>query len=119
GKVAWRAPEATASFASPVVAGNCVYFVSKAGIVYCHAADTGALRWTHRLPDSCWATPVPTENGVYFFSKNGATTVLKDTPNGPEQVAESKLNISGRVYAVAAIEGAWIIRTGDRLVCLR
>ncbi len=119
GTVAWRAADATSSFSSPVVAADAVYFVNKAGVAFSHDRSTGAQRWSLRLPDSCWATPVVSGDRVFFFSKNGATTVLSEGPEGPRKLAESKLSVTGRVYGVAAIDGAWLIRTGDRLVCIR
>jgi outer membrane protein assembly factor BamB len=100
------------------VVGDAVYFVNKAGVAFCNDLTTGALRWSLRLPDSCWASPLASGENIYFFSKNGVTTVLRNSPEKPEKVAESKLTVTGRVYGVAAVDGALLVRTGDRLLCL-
>jgi outer membrane protein assembly factor BamB len=113
--LAWRADGATSSFGSPLVAGNSVYFVNKAGVAFCHDVTTGAQRFSIRLPDSCWTSPIAAGDALYFFSKNGATTVLRETAEGPQKLAENKLTIEGRVYGVAAIDGAFILRTGTQL----
>ncbi len=113
--LAWRAEGSTASFGSPLVAGNSVYFVNKAGVVFCHDVASGEQRFSIRLPDSCWASPVAAGDVLYFFSKNGATTVLRETAEGPQKLAENKLTIEGRVYGVAAVDGAFILRTGTQL----
>ena len=119
GRIAWRAAESTSGFSSPLAVGDRVYFVNKAGVAFSHEAKTGALRWSLRLPESCWATPIANGDNLYFFTKGGATVVLRDTANGPQRVAESKLTITGRVYGVAAVDGAFLVRTGDRLICLK
>lgn len=117
-ELAWKAAQASVSFGSPLVVGDAVFSVNKAGVAFCNDLSTGALRWSLRLPDSCWASPLAAGENIYFFSKNGATTVLRNGTNGPEKVAESKLTVTGRVYGVAAVDGAIVVRTGDRLVRL-
>jgi outer membrane protein assembly factor BamB len=117
--VAWKAKQASASFGSPLAAGDSAYFVNRAGVAFCTDLASGEQRWSLRLPDSCWASPVAAGDLVYFFSKNGATTVLRNGVSGPEKIAESKLTVSDRVYGVAAVDGAWLVRAGNRLVCVR
>ena len=88
--------------------------MNKAGVAFANDLVDGGKRWSLRLPDSCWASPIAAGDTLYFFSKNGAATVIRDTAMGPERVAENKLAVTGRVYGVAAIDQAFIIRTGDR-----
>jgi hypothetical protein len=54
---------------------------------------------------------------VYFFTKDGATIVLKDD-GSKEVLAENKLSIEVRVYGVASINRAFVIRTGTELICV-
>ena len=58
-----------------------------------------------------------TSGRVYFFTKDGVTIVLKDD-GSKEILAENKLSIEGRVYGVASINRAFVIRTGTELICV-
>jgi outer membrane protein assembly factor BamB len=137
-EVLWNSEKATASMASPLVHRGQVYFVSQAGIVFCLDLESGKERFAERIDGSCWATPVAAGDNVYFFSKNGVTTVLKAGPafevvatnslwdGEGEQPAASKQDAGKQgndpyaaagpvLYGVAAVDGAWIVRTGNTL----
>lgn len=113
-RVAWRSAEGVSSFGSPLVYGKYGYAVSRDGVAYCFDPATGKTVWDHRLPGSCWASPVGGAGRVYFFTKDGVTAVVKPGPE-PEVVAENRLPGRGRVYGVAAVEGAFLVRTGTAL----
>ncbi len=76
-EVLWRASKAISDYASPVVAGDCVYFVNKAGVLHCLDIANGKVHYRKRLPGPCWATPVVSKSHVYFFCKNGSTQVIE------------------------------------------
>jgi len=80
-KVAWRADKALSDYASPVVSGEFVYFVNKAGVLFCLDAGTGKVQYAKRLGTQCWGTPIVANSLVYFFGKDGKTQVLKPGPN--------------------------------------
>ena len=115
--VVWKAKEATSSFGSPLVHEGHVYFVSKAGILSCVNLKSGKQKWDRRLSASCWASPVAAEGRIYFFDKQGGTLVLK---SGGEQtiIAENELSVEGTVYGVVALDENFILRTGNRLICI-
>jgi len=115
--VLWRASGASSSFGSPLVHRGQVYFVSKAGIAQCVDLQTGKSHWTKRLPGSCWASPLGAGDRVYFFTKDATTVVVKAGPE-LEEVAENRLDLGGRLYGVAVVDGAFVIRTGSKLACL-
>jgi outer membrane protein assembly factor BamB len=79
---------------------------------------TGEVRWQHRLPGEVWASPVANNGHVTFFCKHGSVVTLK---GGSElvEVAESHVSTTDVVYGVAAVDSAWIVRTGRGLVCIR
>jgi outer membrane protein assembly factor BamB len=52
---------------------------------------------------------------VYFFTRDGVCVVTKAGKEF-ETLAENKLPAKGRVYGVAAIEGAFLVRAGNSLV---
>lgn len=144
-KVLWRTEQATPTFGSPMVHGGYAYWVNRTGVVYCLDAKTGEPCYTERVKQSSWATPLGLGDRVYFFGKDGLTTVLRSGPKF-EVLAENQLwdpasqkpdpakaaaedteekrkaaaMFSGSTqYGVAAVSGSLLIRTGERLYCLR
>lgn len=142
--VLWRNESVTPSFGSPVVYRDHAYWVNRVGVVFCLDAKTGEQKYTHRMKQSMWATPLGVGDRVYFFGKDGLTTVLATGPEAKvlgenqlwgeeEAVPETKISTgeteqqrqaagmsSGRIqYGVAAVSGSLVIRTGDRLYCVR
>lgn len=112
---AWTAPRVSAGYASPVVVEGLTYFVNRAGVVQCVDVESGELTWQHRLPGQVWASPVAHEGHIVFFCREGAVVALK-SDREPFTVAESQVSATDVVYGVAAIDGAWIVRTGRGLV---
>lgn len=112
--VKWRAADATSSFGSPLVAHGVAYFVNRSGVLYAVDPTSGATLWNERLPDSCWASPIAADGKIFLFTKGGATVVMQ---GGREQkrLAENLLTVEGRIYGVAAVNGAFIVRSGNRL----
>ena len=116
-ELAWIADDATSSFGSPLVAGDFLYLVNRAGVATCHDLADGKKRWDLRLPGSCWASPLHAPERIYFFTKEGETIVLKD--DGSEEIlAQNKLSIEGRVYGFAVADSKFVLRTGSALICL-
>jgi outer membrane protein assembly factor BamB len=113
----WHAGEASASFSSPLVYRDCVYLVNKAGVAFCLNLADGKPLWTERLAGSCWASPIAVADRLYFFGKDGVTTVVAA---GAEyrKLSENGLSIDGRVYGVAAVRNAFVLRTGEKLICV-
>jgi outer membrane protein assembly factor BamB len=76
-EVLWRAKKAVCDYASPVIHGDCVYYLNNVGVLYCVDSLTGETQYTERLGTTCWATPVVSGENVYFFGKDGKTVVIK------------------------------------------
>ena len=115
GDVAWTAGSGS-NFASPFVYRDCVYWVNPAGAARCLAPESGAVRWTHRLPDSIWATPLGHEDHVYFFTTEGVTQVLRASDEAPEVVATNHLSVDAPVTGVAVVNDAIVIRAGTEVI---
>ncbi len=111
-----RAEEATANFASPLVHRGLVYFVSKVGIAYCLDAATGAEKWRQRIGSECWTSPLAAGDRIYFFTNEGATLVVKAGAQY-EELAKNMLPTE-RIYGVAAVDGALLLRSGRKLIKL-
>ncbi len=114
-RIAWRAEDGSSSFGSPLATDEHLYLVNRAGVATCHEIKTGKKLWNLRLPGSCWASPLSAEKRIYFFTKEGTAIVLP--ADGTSKIlAENKLNIEGRIYGVAAVNNAFVIRTGLELI---
>lgn len=83
-EVLWRAERALCDYASPVVCGECVYYINRVGVLYCLDRPTGREHYTHRLPGPCWATPIAAGDRLYIFGKNGTATVVQSGPQWRE-----------------------------------
>jgi outer membrane protein assembly factor BamB len=143
-KPLWISDEATPSWGSPIVNGDCAYWVNRSGVVYCIDSKTGELHYKQRTKESCWATPFPAGDRIYFFGKEGTTTVLAAgrefkvlaenvlwnpddvvvdakaaTNESSEERRRSAAMFSGPTqYGFAVSKNRFYIRTGDQLFCV-
>lgn len=144
-KILWKSEQATTSFGSPVVYAGHAYWVNRSGVVYCIDAATGEPRYTQRTKQSVWATPVGIGERLYLFGKDGLTTVIATGPKysvlaenqlwnpddfkpDPAKAAAEDTEEKRRSaamfaapiqYGVAIVNGSLLIRTGERLYCIR
>jgi len=117
GDVAWRLTDAAASFSSPLAYQGKVYFINKSGVATCVEEATGKQLWTRRLAGSAWASPIGAAGRIYYFGKDGTTSVV--APGAEfESLSENVLKVDGRLYGVAAVPGAFVLRTGRKLICV-
>jgi outer membrane protein assembly factor BamB len=116
-QISWHASEATAYFNSPLIYRGRVYFINKVGVVYCLDLNTGEELWKTRIGGECWASPLAAGDRIYFF-KNDGTTVVMRAQSKLEILAENTLHEGNRVYGVAAVDSALLIRSGRRLTRL-
>lgn len=79
-EVVWRASKAVCDYASPVIHGDCAYYLNNVGVLHCVNAVTGETHYTERLGTTCWATPVISGDKVFFFGKDGTTQVIASGP---------------------------------------
>ena len=80
--------------------------------------ETGKAHWSTRLGSSSWASPIGAGDFVYLFGKDGETTVMRADPAEAKTVNVNTLPTENAVYGVAAVDGAFLIRTRDRLFCV-
>lgn len=117
----WKADVAS-SFGSPLIHRDNVYVVNKAGALSCLNLETGGVLWTTRIGSSTWASPIVAGDMLYFFGKDGDTSVIQISSEQrteiPPTVSINTLATESRVYGVAAINGAFLIRTGRKLICV-
>jgi outer membrane protein assembly factor BamB len=113
--VLWKSTKVTTGYSTPAATGGLGFFVNKSGVASCVDMPSGKVNWTERLPGECWASPIVTDGHVVFFSKSGDVVAYKAGPT-PERVAESSISTTDVVYGVAAVDGAWLVRTGRGLI---
>jgi outer membrane protein assembly factor BamB len=112
--VAWRAEEATANFASPLIHQGRVYFVNKVGVAFCLDLKTGKELWRERIGGECWTSPLAAGDRIYFFTNTG-DTVVAQAGDQFKALAKNKLELE-RIYGIAALDGALLLRSGRKLV---
>lgn len=138
----WRTPEATPSFASPILHNGYAYWISRAGL-YCIDATDGSTAYRTRLQSS-WATPIGVGDQIWLFGKEGLTTVIRtggsfdvvsenllwseenppvnNLPAADNSSAERAAN-SGSfsnpvLYGAAAVNGRLVLRSGSQVYCV-
>ncbi|MDX2033290.1 MAG: PQQ-binding-like beta-propeller repeat protein [Blastocatellia bacterium] len=115
--VAWRAEEATANFASPLIHRGRVYFVNKVGVAFCLDLKTGREIWRERIGGECWTSPLAAGDRIYFFTNAGYTVVIRPGDQF-QQLAKNMLPEVERIYGVAALDDALLLRSGRKLIKL-
>jgi len=111
---------APSGFGSPLALSDAILLLNKAGVLSSVALATGELQWEERLSSGgTWASPIFDGEHVWYFGKDGLTSVVQWTPAGPEEVAVNELELEGGVHGVAAVDGAFVLRSPDRVVCVR
>ena len=115
-QVLWRGRNATASMSSPVAAGKAVYFTNSRGVIRCLELGSGRSRWATRLASPAWATPIVNGDRVYVFGTDGVASIFAADTAEPIELARNSLTVSERVYGVAAVDGALLVRTGRELI---
>lgn len=118
-EVVWENKKITSSFSSPLIHQGCVYYINKAGVAICLDLQSGEEIWKERLADSCWASPVGAGDHIYFFTKAGTTQVINAKAEALEVIATNELPTEDKVYGVAAVNGHFVVRTGEKLYCLK
>jgi outer membrane protein assembly factor BamB len=109
---------ALSNYNSPLVHRGLVYFVNKVGVAFCLELATGKELWRNRLAISdCWASSLAAGDHIYIFGNEGRTVVLR-AGRQYEQLALNTLDVE-RIYGIAAVEGALLLRSGKKLICLR
>ena len=115
-KFLWRGRGATAGMSSPVVTGGAVCLINSLGVIRCLEQRSGRSRWAARLPSPAWATSIVNGDRVYVFGVDGTATILAADVAEPIELARNSLTVPDRVYGVAAVDGALLVRTGRELI---
>lgn len=125
----WRAEKATCSFGSPIAAGDRVWMVNRAGVLYQLDLETGKQLSAERVScGSVWATPLATSEKLYLFGQKGTTSIVELATakefstclTWEESNTAPPAAMGGSVlYAAAWANDTLLIRRGDCLYAIR
>lgn len=114
--VVWRTSKARSNCVSPVLCGGLLFTVSDAGIVTAVDAETGTVRWRHRLEGQFFSSPISTERAAYLTSAEGRTTVFACEP-AARVLSENELGVK-TIASPAAANGQIFLRAGGALLAI-
>lgn len=118
--LAWANLRGAIGIASPLVFGGQVYVPERrGGVLRVHDAATGEETYKKRLPGGgvLWASPLAIDGKVFVLDEQGKTFVLAP---GPEFELLGTSTLPGRFWSTpAVVGGSMLIRSVDRLYCVR
>ncbi len=113
-KVEWQENKLSPGSASPIVHGDELYIVNRAGVLNCANAETGKSLWEARLKGAFWATPVIAGEHMYCVNFDGACLVVHLDRNGGKVVATNEFG--EKIQASPAISNnALFVRSDQHL----
>jgi outer membrane protein assembly factor BamB len=94
-KILWGAERANSYYSTPLAFAGYVYYVNKAGVLYCVDQETGKQVFAKRIGNPCWASAIGVtkpdgEQLVYIVLKNGYSIVMRPGDQY-DQVAKNQL----------------------------
>ena len=116
--IVWRS-ESTAHFASPVLAGDCIYWANAAGVAQCIDPATGESHWQRRLSQPAWVTPIAARERIFFFGEKGAIDVLSPGTAGGEVLTRNRVEVDEYLTGAAPAGDTLLLRSGKLLHAVR
>ena len=112
--VAWKQRKSMPQRCSPMLVGDLLFLVNRAGIATCLEAKTGEIVWRERLSGKYSASPIYAKDRIYFFNEDATTTVIR--PGRKLDVIATMALAKQKLCATPAVDGnAFIVRTEDYL----
>lgn len=110
---AWRSPKLSCGIASPLVWGDSIASINRAGVLTVASAGDGAIRGQVRLAGSFWASPILAGDTIVAVNKEG-TTFLVSAAGEPTIIAKNEL--PGTFTATPAVaDGSLYLRSETAL----
>ena len=110
--LAWDSNRLAPGNACPVIAGERIYLLSRAGVLVCGDTKTGDLLWQERLKGTFWATPVLANGHAYCINQDGQCLVVKLGEGKGEIVHTAELGEG--FLGTPAIAGDALYLRGDK-----
>ncbi len=90
-EVVWREKGQIANVPSMIAHAGHLYSVTDDGIAICRDANSGTVKWKHRLGGTFSASPVLAGQHIYASNESSQTFVFKATPQAFAMAGENKL----------------------------
>jgi outer membrane protein assembly factor BamB len=97
-EVAWTQNKLGFGAASPVVYGDNIYTVNRAGVLNCGRTKDGEVLWQLRLKGAFWSTPLAAGGHLYAANQDGEVFVVR--------LAGEKADTKGEIVATNAMNEA-------------
>ena len=110
--LAWDSNRLAPGNASPVIDGDKIYLLARAGVLVCGDAKSGDLLWQERLKGTFWATPVVANGHAYCVNQDGACLVVKLGAEKGETVHTAEMGES--FLGTPAIAGNALYLRGEK-----
>lgn len=111
-KPAWSTSKLAPSTPSPVVVGDKVFTVNRAGVLTCGNLADGETKWQLRLKGPFSGTPVVANGHLYLFSEGGLGQVVKIGDEAGELV--SSHDFQETILCTPAIAGNGLYVRSDK-----
>lgn len=113
----WNDNRLSPSTASPVVVGNKVFVVNRAGVLQCADASSGSIFWRLRLKGPFSATPISAGDHLIFFNEEGLGQVVDISGAEGEIVGENDLGET-ILCTPAVSDNGLFVRSDGHLWCI-
>lgn len=114
-KQLWRDAQLGPGTGSPLVIGDKIYVINKAGVVTCAETSSGETVWRARASGPFSASPVAAGNFIYLFSEQGKGQIF-DVTKGEEGNPVSEIELEDTILGTPAISnGAIYVRSDAKL----
>ena len=112
--VVWKMKRSMPSRSSPLLIGDLLFLVNRAGIASCLEARTGKLVWKQRVQGKYSASPIYANGRIYLFNEESVGTVIK--PSRKLEVLSLNRLPNEQLLASPAIAGrSLFVRTENHL----
>ena len=114
-EVVWGASQLGTSAASPLVVGNKLFTIGRAGVLNCADSSTGQLEgeagWRLRLEGRFWASPVATGDQLLLVNSEGQLFVVDISDRRGKVI--SKYDLDANIQATPAVSEAGVFIRSD------
>lgn len=115
----WYTHKLPAKMGSPILFDGTFYVGTVKGILTAYDAETGEIRWQHRLPRGNYQGSMVAGDGkLYLWAIEGKTAVVAIDPTEYRELAANELGEDGTSASPAIGEGCLILRGESHLYCI-
>ena len=112
--VVWKETRSMPARCTPLLIGDLLYVVNRAGIMTCLEVKTGEVVWKERLDGEYSASPIFAKGRIYLFNEDAVCTVIR--PGRTFEVIAVNSLEQQQLLASPAVDGnAFIVRTAANL----